>query len=124
MISAPHLSYATLAPLIFVFGAACIGVLIEAFVPRESRQPVQIGVALVGTVGAFVSTILLHGHHPEVTAGGALAVDGAGLFLQATIAGLGPWPSCCSPSAPSTPPGRRSSPRPRCRPAARATGSC
>jgi NADH-quinone oxidoreductase subunit N len=89
MISAPHLSYATLAPLLFVFGAACIGVLVEAFAPRETRQPVQVGVALVGTVGAFVSTILLHNHHAEVTAGGALAVDGAGLFLQATIAGLG-----------------------------------
>ena len=88
MISAPHLSFATLAPLIFAFGAACIGVLVEAFTPRETRQPVQVGVALVGTVGAFVSTILLH-HHSDVTAGGALAVDGAGLFLQATIAGLG-----------------------------------
>jgi len=88
MISAPHLSFAALAPFIFVFGAACIGVLVEAFTPREARQPVQVGVALLGTLGAFVSTILLHGHH-EVTAGGALAVDGAGLFLQATIAGLG-----------------------------------
>src|SRR6476469_9025724 len=88
MIHAPALSYAALAPLIFVFGAACVGVLVEAFAPREWRQPIQVGVALVGTLGAFVSTILLH-NHAEVTAGGALAVDGAGLFLQATIAGLG-----------------------------------
>jgi NADH-quinone oxidoreductase subunit N len=49
---------------------------------------VQVGVALVGTVGALVCTLLLAGTR-EVTAGGALAVDGAGLFLQATIAGLG-----------------------------------
>ena len=39
-------------------------------------------------LGALVSTLLLAGTR-EVTAGGALAVDGAGLFLQATIAGLG-----------------------------------
>jgi NADH-quinone oxidoreductase subunit N len=88
MIEAPDLSLAALAPLLFVFGAACVGVLVEAFWPRDSRHPVQVTVALVGTVGALVCTLLLAGAH-EVTAAGALAVDGAGLFLQATIAGLG-----------------------------------
>ena len=87
-IEAPDLSLAALAPLLFVFGAACIGVLVEAFGPRESRHPVQVAVALVGTLGGLVTTVLLAGTR-EVTAGGALAVDGAGLFLQATIAGLG-----------------------------------
>ncbi|MGY1729671.1 NADH-quinone oxidoreductase subunit NuoN [Geodermatophilus sp. SYSU D01062] len=87
-IEAPDLSYAALAPLLFVFGAACIGVLVEAFGPRDTRHPVQVAVALVGTLGGLVSTLLLAGTR-EVTAGGALAVDGAGLFLQATIAGLG-----------------------------------
>jgi NADH-quinone oxidoreductase subunit N len=88
MIEAPDLSLAALAPLLFVFGAACVGVLVEAFGPRDARHPVQVAVALVGTVGAFVCTLLLAGTR-EITAGGALAVDGAGLFLQATIAGLG-----------------------------------
>jgi NADH-quinone oxidoreductase subunit N len=88
MIEAPDLSYSALAPLLFVFGAACVGVLIEAFWPRDSRRPVQVAVALVGTLGALVCMLLLAGSR-EVTAGGALAVDGAGLFLQATIAGLG-----------------------------------
>src|SRR4051794_18923676 len=88
MIEAPDLSLAALAPLLFVFGAASIGVLVEAFAPREHRQAVQVAVALLGTVGAFVSTLLLAGHR-ETTAGGALAVDGPALFLQATITGLG-----------------------------------
>lgn len=88
MIEAPDLSWAALAPLLFVFGAACVGVLVEAFAPRESRHPVQVGLALVGTVGGFVATLLLAGAQ-EVTAVGALAVDGAGLFLQAMIAGFG-----------------------------------
>jgi NADH-quinone oxidoreductase subunit N len=48
-----------------------------------------VAIALVGTVGALISTLLLAGTPGKVTAGGALAVDGAGLFLQATIAGLG-----------------------------------
>jgi NADH-quinone oxidoreductase subunit N len=47
-----------------------------------------VALALVGMVGAGVSSVLLHGRH-EVTAGGALAVDGPALFLQATVAGLG-----------------------------------
>ncbi len=91
MIEAPDLSLAALTPLISLFGAACIGVLIEAFAPRESRHPAQVAVALVGTVGGLVSTLVLAGTRDgnDVTAGGALAVDGAGLFLQATIAGLG-----------------------------------
>jgi NADH-quinone oxidoreductase subunit N len=88
MIEAPDFSLAAVAPLLFVFGAACIGVLVEAFAPRATRHPVQVAVALVGTVGGLVSTVLLAGHR-EVTAGGALAVDGAALFLQATITGLG-----------------------------------
>jgi NADH-quinone oxidoreductase subunit N len=40
-------------------------------------------------VGGLVSTALLAGRDEEVTAAGALAVDGPALFLQATIAGLG-----------------------------------
>jgi NADH-quinone oxidoreductase subunit N len=88
MIEAPDLSLAALTPLLFVFGAALVGVLVESFAPRHVRQPVQIALALVGTVGAGAATLLLAGT-AEVTAGGALAVDGAGLFLQATIAGLG-----------------------------------
>jgi len=87
-ISSPSISLAALAPLLFVFGAAAVGVLIEAFAPRETRHPVQVGVALVGTLGGLIATLLLAGRR-EVTAGGALAVDGAGLFLQATITALG-----------------------------------
>ena len=50
---APDLSYGALAPLLIVLGAACVGVLVEAFGPRD-RQPVQLAVALLGTVGGLV----------------------------------------------------------------------
>jgi NADH-quinone oxidoreductase subunit N len=87
-ITAPHLSLAALTPFLFVFGAAAVGVLVEAFAPRDSRHPVQVALALVGTVGGLVSALLLTGAR-EVTAAGALAVDDAALFLEATLAGLG-----------------------------------
>ncbi|MGY2003143.1 NADH-quinone oxidoreductase subunit NuoN [Blastococcus sp. SYSU DS1024] len=90
MIEAPDLSWAALAPLLVVFGAACAGILVEAFVPRDRRHPAQVALALVGTVGALLATLLVAWtREPEVTAGGALAVDDPALFLQATIAGLG-----------------------------------
>ncbi|SFK33502.1 NADH-quinone oxidoreductase subunit NuoN [Geodermatophilus ruber] len=88
MIEAPDLSLAALAPLLFVFGAACLGVLVEAFGPRERRHAVQVTLALVGTLGGLVTSLLLAGER-EVTAAGALAVDGPAVFLQATITGLG-----------------------------------
>ncbi|MEI4270140.1 NADH-quinone oxidoreductase subunit NuoN [Klenkia sp. LSe6-5] len=88
MIEAPDLSLAALSPLLVVFGAALVGVLVEAFAPRHVRQPAQVALALVGMVGGVVAVLLLAGR-AEVTAAGALAVDGAGLFLQATVAGLG-----------------------------------
>ncbi|MCA0146021.1 NADH-quinone oxidoreductase subunit NuoN [Blastococcus sp. LR1] len=90
MIEVPDLSFAALAPLLLVLGAACLGVLVEAFAPRDVRHPVQVTIALVGTVGALAATLLLTvDFERTVTAGGALAVDGPALFLQATIAGLG-----------------------------------
>src|SRR3954452_19001755 len=87
-ITAPSISVAALSPLIFVFGAASVGVLVEAFAPRETRHPVQVGIALLGTLGGLISTLLLSGTE-KVTAGGALAIDGAGLFLQATLTAFG-----------------------------------
>src|SRR5689334_792820 len=87
-ITAPSISVAALAPFLFVFGAAAVGVLVEAFAPRESRHGVQVAVALVGTIGGFVSSLLLAGTK-KVTFGGALAVDGPALFLEALLTGLG-----------------------------------
>ena len=88
MIEAPALSLAALAPLLCVFGAACVGVLVEAFAPRETRHPVQVAVALTGTLGGLVTSLLLAGER-EGTAGGALPGDGAAGFLLGTISVLG-----------------------------------
>ena len=88
MIAAPHLSLAALAPLLFVFGAACVGRARRGV--RAPRRPAPgAGRRRPGRHPGRLRRTLLPARHAEVTAGGALAVDGAGLFLQATIAGLG-----------------------------------
>ena len=36
--TAPKIEYNELAPLLVVFGAACVGVVAEAFLPRQLRH--------------------------------------------------------------------------------------
>ena len=43
---APDIDYGKLSPLLIVFGVALVGVLVEAFVPREHRYLVQTVLAL------------------------------------------------------------------------------
>ena len=88
----PHLNYAALAPMLILFGAACVGVLVDAFVPRRARHSVQLVVALLGVVGAFAAIVARVGKvtaENAVTAGGAVSVDKAALFLQGAIVLLG-----------------------------------
>ncbi|MDT4939036.1 MAG: NADH-quinone oxidoreductase subunit [Pseudonocardiales bacterium] len=83
-IHAPSVSYHALAPILIVLGAAMLGVLAEAAVPRAERYAAQLVITLGGLVAAMVAVVLLHGTN-EKTVADALSVDGAGLFLQGTI---------------------------------------
>lgn len=87
-IQSPDLSYGPIVPLLLVFGAALIGVLIEAFAPASKRRPLQIAVACLGLVGALVSVVSLAGTS-ELVFAKAIAVDGVTLFLWGTLAVLG-----------------------------------
>jgi NADH-quinone oxidoreductase subunit N len=80
----PAIDYAGLAPMLIVFGVACVGVLIEAFVPRRARHGVQLWLGLLGLVAALVAVFLVADRR-LLTAAGAVAVDGPALFLQGTI---------------------------------------
>ena len=82
--STPSIEYSKLLPILIVLGTAFVGVLIEAFMGRRFRHEVQVGLALVGLVAAFVSVVYLAGHN-EITAEGSVAVDGPALFLQGSI---------------------------------------
>ncbi|MDG4763360.1 NADH-quinone oxidoreductase subunit NuoN [Solwaraspora sp. WMMD406] len=87
-ISFPEISYAAIAPMLILFGAAMVGVLVEAFVPRSVRNPVQLVLALASMIAALVA-VVLQGGTRTVTAGEAVAVDGPTLFLQGAILVLG-----------------------------------
>jgi NADH-quinone oxidoreductase subunit N len=87
-IQAPSISYAGLSPILIVLAAACVGVLVEAFAPREVRWAIQTAVALLGLAAALVAVVVVAGRS-ELTAAGALAIDGPALFLQGTLLVLG-----------------------------------
>ncbi|WP_447038036.1 NADH-quinone oxidoreductase subunit NuoN [Streptomyces sp. DSM 118878] len=89
-IDAPKIEYGQLSPMLIVIGAAVIGVLIEAFVPRKSRYHVQLFVSVVALTAAFAAVIGLAARgfgttKAHIAAMGAIAVDGPALFLQGTI---------------------------------------
>jgi NADH-quinone oxidoreductase subunit N len=92
-IPTPSIEYSQLAPMLVVFGAAIVGVLVEAFVPRELRRAVHLLVTLGALVAAFVwtcviaasSTIFAKGSAGHIAAQGAVAVDRPTLFIQGTI---------------------------------------
>ncbi|WP_425567586.1 NADH-quinone oxidoreductase subunit NuoN [Salinactinospora qingdaonensis] len=84
------MDYGLLSPMLVVFAAGVIGVLIEAFAPQHQRRLSQFVVALAALLGAFVLTVGLVGQLPEQGAGvgvafATVAVDRPTLFLQGTI---------------------------------------
>ncbi|TIC89282.1 NADH-quinone oxidoreductase subunit NuoN [Nocardioides sp. GY 10113] len=93
----PTLEYAELMPLLVVFGAACLGVLVEAFLPRGVRRAAQLVVTLGGLVGALVVTVVvgrgLDGHEGAagqaakglVGAEGSVIVDGPTVYLWGLV---------------------------------------
>ena len=84
---ATKVNYGAVLPMLIIFGAAMVGVLVEAFTPRASRYNTQVGVALVGLVAALVGVGYGVGHQGSTLAG-AVVIDGPALFLQGTILGL------------------------------------
>jgi NADH-quinone oxidoreductase subunit N len=90
-VKVPNLDYAAMAPMLILFGAACVGVLVEAFAPRSGRHGTQFVLsfaALAGSLAAVVE-LAMSERAAELTADVALAIDGPTLFLQGTLAVLG-----------------------------------
>ncbi|MGH3262690.1 MAG: proton-conducting transporter membrane subunit, partial [Trebonia sp.] len=79
--------------MLVVFGAAIVGVLVEAFVPRALRRAVHLLVTFGALLAALVwtcviaasPTIFAGGSAGHVAAMGAVAVDRPTLFIQGTI---------------------------------------
>ena len=90
-VEAPAIDYGAVAPVLVVLGAACAGVLVEAFFPRHQRWPVQVALTLLALALAGLALGLqLAGDRTDVvTLAGTLAVDGPALFLWGTLLALG-----------------------------------
>ena len=67
-----------------MLAAAVISVLVEAFVRREARRPIQLIVVFGALIVAFVSLVGLAGTR-VIAAEGSVAIDGPTLFLQGTV---------------------------------------
>lgn len=83
-IPAPAIDYGMLAPILIVFGAAVLGILVEAFVPARARYTTHLALCALGLVTAFVAVIGLAGVEAS-TLSGAVVIDGPALFLQGAV---------------------------------------
>jgi NADH-quinone oxidoreductase subunit N len=88
----PNLQYDKIWPLLVVFGIACVGVLVEAFVPRRHRYLTQVGLTVTGLVVALAGTIEvglrlddLGSARGLVATEGSLAIDGPSVYLWGLI---------------------------------------
>ena len=88
-IPAPSIAYGPLLPVLLVLGAACAGVLVEAFVPAARRRLVQLLVSAAGLLAALAAVVALAGRPGQLVVERAVAVDGPTLFLQGTLCVLG-----------------------------------
>ncbi|MGH8963709.1 MAG: NADH-quinone oxidoreductase subunit NuoN [Jatrophihabitantaceae bacterium] len=95
-ITTPSVAYRALIPIFIVLGAALVGVLVEAAVPRRERFNAQVFTTLLGLLAALVSVALLHSTRVTTPSpagndspfAGSLAIDGTGLFIQGTVLAL------------------------------------
>lgn len=88
----PGIDYASLTPMLILFGVACVGVLVEALLPKRLRNGVQLVLSLAAIVAALVYVVLRAGKVDitnAATAGGAIVIDNVSLFLQGTLLVLG-----------------------------------
>jgi NADH-quinone oxidoreductase subunit N len=91
-VPAPGVAYGALSPLLVLLGAACVGVLVEAFVPRASRWATQVAVTLGALLvaGAALGLYATSASRVDVaTLSGSVSVDQPTMFLWGTLLLLG-----------------------------------
>ena len=91
-IATPSVDYPAVLPVLIVFGAACVSVLVEAFATKRSRFGIQVGLSLLAIVGAGVALIVYA--TGDAPAGGvttftkSISIDRPALFLWGTLLAL------------------------------------
>jgi NADH-quinone oxidoreductase subunit N len=90
-LDAPPIDYAAILPLLVVLGAACLAVLVEAFLPRHQRWSAQVALSVLAIAGAGAALGVYAGGNPQgtTTLADAIAVDVPTLFLWGTLLALG-----------------------------------
>lgn len=88
----PEVQWTAIAPLLVVFGAGVLGVLVESFAPARLRRTIQVPLVLVSLVAALIvvvwqgTTWLGPGSSGGVVVlGGSLIIEGIALMFQGTI---------------------------------------
>ncbi|GAC00294.1 NADH-quinone oxidoreductase subunit N [Gordonia namibiensis NBRC 108229] len=90
-IEAPSVEYAALSPMLIVFGAGVIGVLVEAFAPRRVRYSLQLALSLGGLVVALAALATVtagqttDGANGQFAMSGAVVMDRPTLYLQGLL---------------------------------------
>lgn len=88
MLSAPSLSYMLLSPMLIVFGAAVLGVLIEAFMGKAHRAAVQLTVSIGALILALLQLWQIKDMSSTTAAVNSVTIDKAGIFFQFIIVSL------------------------------------
>ena len=83
--SAVDVDYAAIAPMLVVVAGALIGVVVEAFAPRRSRHGIQVGLAVITLLAAFVALVVWSRDSLTVTLGGSVVIDGVSVFLMGAL---------------------------------------
>jgi NADH-quinone oxidoreductase subunit N len=91
-LNAPAIDYGAIAPLLIILVAACLAVLVEAFLPRHQRWPAQVVLSILALAAAGLALGIYAGNSsPQgiTTVADAIAVDRPTLFLWGTLLALG-----------------------------------
>jgi NADH-quinone oxidoreductase subunit N len=91
-VQVPLIDYNAVLPVLIIFGAACVSVLVEAFASKRSRFGVQVGLSLVAIVAAG-GWLIKYAVSDAPAAGvktfsGAISIDRPALFLWGTLLAL------------------------------------
>ncbi|MGO1621935.1 NADH-quinone oxidoreductase subunit NuoN [Flaviflexus sp.] len=85
----PDIDWAALTPILVVMGAAVLGVLVEAFAPRNSRRSVQVTITFLALAGALVSVVwrwtVVDTEGAQAVVGGQLIEDPFTLMAQGIV---------------------------------------
>ena len=76
------IEYGLLMPVFVIFIGACLGVLVEALVPRDLRRTVQLFLTFLSIAAAFVATVINWASGDQaIAAVDSLAIDGPTYFM-------------------------------------------